>query len=402
MLNNKNKKIIFALLRSLVVFFLFIGVNAYARAFIADYFLENDEISKGFANKFWNIWCIFIAVLSFNSISRTLKLNNKAAKESYLERFPTEQSFLSNVRDTLRDVEFWIEMGVITVFSLILPISATYSYVSLGVFGKENKLYALLLVIPIIFVFELIITSLIKAQYRYIKEPKKKTNEIWQNTKSLALLSAIYCWGFNYCMVAIFPFVATICFAFRGHNPFAVLASFAGIILSIVAIIYVFAYIRAIKIRRAFVKELHNACRRIGAKLSESKNPYLSIFGKKTDVSFTVEKSGKKYACKLVASILKNTPMTFFDNGDMMCHYTFRIFKVDLFHFVTQSKLGFESDGTKIFILLPVPKKFFVASASDEAHRSRPADIGEILGEYQIYSGSGFINALERDCIGRK
>ncbi len=408
MLNNKNKKIIFALLRSLIVFFLFIGIIAASRKFVANYISNIDEISSGFANKFLNYWCLLIAIFAFNSLARSIKLNNRSAKERYLKRCPCEQSFLANVRDTFRDIEFWIEIAIIAVFSLLLPLSITYSFISPIFFGglklspTVNKACTLCVVLPILFIIELFASTSARNHYRYDKPPRKRRNEIVQNILSLIIIAAIYSYGFGYLLMMLFPFVATICNAFRGHNPFEVFGVVIGITLAAIGFVYVFAYIRAIKLRRAFIKELKDACQRMGARLSEIKNPYSSIFGKKTDISFTVEKSGKKYDCKLVASVLKSTPMTFFDSGDMMSHYTFRMFKIDIFHFVTQAKFEFQSDGAKILVILPVPKKFFVASTSDETPRPRLADIGEIIGEYQIYNGTGFINALERDCIGRK
>ena len=92
--------------------------------------------------------------------------------------------------------------------------------------------------------------------------------------------------------------------------------------------------------------------------------------------------------------------MVFFDNGYVMYHHTFKIFKVNLFHFVTRTQFGFESENRKILIAVPMPKTFFVAAENDS--KPKPADVGEIIGEYQIYNGTGFINALDRDCIGKK
>ena len=57
---------------------------------------------------------------------------------------------------------------------------------------------------------------------------------------------------------------------------------------------------------------------------------------------------------------------------------------------------GFESEGKKILIVLPIPKKIYVGTVNSAP---RPADTGEKAGEYTVYNASGFLGALERDCL---
>ena len=56
---------------------------------------------------------------------------------------------------------------------------------------------------------------------------------------------------------------------------------------------------------------------------------------------------------------------------------------------------NFESEHVKICIVAPVPN---VISAGNE-HWHRPIDTGTKVGDYRIFSSTGFLNALRRDCV---
>lgn len=406
MLKTKSKKLIFALLRSLIIFFLFIGITAASRAVIADYLSYIDDLKKEFLDKLLNYWCLLVAIFLFNSIARSVKFNNDKAKELYLERCPSEQTFISNALDTFRDLDFWLDIGVISAFSIALPTSVTYPYVSQLLFAGIKlsptalKACTLLVALPVLFLLNLLASTAARNHYRYSKPPQKQRPEFVRNIFSLAVLSAIYYFGFSYAFKMLFPFIVTVCNLFRGQNVLVLFLKLLGIIFIIVAIFVAIAYVKALRIRRAFVKDLKSACEKMGAQLSEIKKPYASLFIAAEGISFTVEKNDKRYDCKFVSSIMKGLPMVFFDNGCVMYHHTFKIFKVNLFHFVTRTQFGFESENRKILIAVPMPKTFFVAAENDS--KPKPADVGEIIGEYQIYNGTGFINALDRDCIGKK
>ncbi len=103
-----------------------------------------------------------------------------------------------------------------------------------------------------------------------------------------------------------------------------------------------------------------------------------------------------KYDCKLFAGVFPGDPIVFSDKGNGLKQHTFWIFKVDVFHIMTKFDFGYESDGKKILILLPIPRNFFV---SVNESRPRPADVGERVGDYTIYNSTGFLGALDRNCL---
>lgn len=81
-----------------------------------------------------------------------------------------------------------------------------------------------------------------------------------------------------------------------------------------------------------------------------------------------------------------------------MCQHTFYLFRVPLLHLNSRIDFAFESDGEKILIVLPIPKNIYTASNTS---RPLPADTGEKIGNYRIYNATGFLHALERDCLER-
>ncbi len=85
------------------------------------------------------------------------------------------------------------------------------------------------------------------------------------------------------------------------------------------------------------------------------------------------------------------------EHGEGAVQHIVRIGKVKLFHIMVRLDYAFESKEKKLVIVVPAPAKIFAGEANGKA---REIDTGEILGDYQIFSGSGFLGALERNCIG--
>ena len=67
--------------------------------------------------------------------------------------------------------------------------------------------------------------------------------------------------------------------------------------------------------------------------------------------------------------------------------------RTELFRIVRTTDYRFEEKGSKILVVTPVPKKLFFEEGE--------MDNGDRIGEYTVFSGGGFMRALERDCIER-
>ena len=70
-----------------------------------------------------------------------------------------------------------------------------------------------------------------------------------------------------------------------------------------------------------------------------------------------------------------------------------------LFAYTTRQNFAFEGEGgQKILIVCPIASEIFIGNTV----KNRIADVGEPVGEYTVYNGSGFLNAIERDCLERR
>lgn len=137
-------------------------------------------------------------------------------------------------------------------------------------------------------------------------------------------------------------------------------------------------------------------CKRNSICISDIKNPYLSIFISKTGFNFSIEKGGNRYDCKFIAGVFPGSPIVFSDKGSGILQNTVRLFRVEVFHILTELDFTYESEGKKILILSPTPKVIY---SSVNGSPPRLADTGEKVGEYTVYNSTGFIGALDRNCL---
>ena len=91
--------------------------------------------------------------------------------------------------------------------------------------------------------------------------------------------------------------------------------------------------------------------------------------------------------------------MVFSENGGEGKHrYTFYLRKVELFSLDSAFSYDFDGEGYKCLIVTGVPKKCFVGSS--EGHMAL-TDTGARFGEYKFFTPTGFLNAVERNCVER-
>ncbi len=171
----------------------------------------------------------------------------------------------------------------------------------------------------------------------------------------------------------------------------------AAILLAIFGGFWLFAFLRAFRIRRRLFKKLHNVCREYGFRMEKIKRPYASLLRYREGANFILHANGKTYACKLFGATRRHWDMYFHESGILQTRRAFRFRRVEFFTFTSEYDFAFESEHTKLCIVAPVPK---VISAGNDKW-NRPIDTGMRVGEYRIFSSTGFLNALKRDCIER-
>ena len=167
------------------------------------------------------------------------------------------------------------------------------------------------------------------------------------------------------------------------------------LVLGVIGGFWLFFALRAWRIRRCFFKNLKKVCAEYGFEIEQMNRPYLSLFLYRSGVNFRLHANGKTYDCKLFSAMRRHWDMYFHENGTLKTRRAFRFRRVEFFCFTSEYDFAFESEHTKICIVAPVPKAI---SAGNE-HWHRPIDTGTKVGDYRIFSSTGFLNALVRDCV---
>lgn len=169
------------------------------------------------------------------------------------------------------------------------------------------------------------------------------------------------------------------------------------IIISVILLFSLLSYIRAFSKRRRFLLKMKKVVLENNIDISEISNPYKSLFQIYDGEDFNFVRGGKKYSCKILHSKRKGVPMFISEGGICTFVHTFILFKMKVFSYNTSYKFDFESENKKIIIINPVPNDIFNAFDG----RVVSLDNGDVIGGYKIFTGSGFLNALERNCIDR-
>ncbi|MBQ8340044.1 MAG: hypothetical protein IJY16_06330 [Clostridia bacterium] len=171
-------------------------------------------------------------------------------------------------------------------------------------------------------------------------------------------------------------------------------------------LIYFMRYLRAVRIRRRFYRSLTKICRQTGAEITEWYRPYRSIFHLGERHTFTLWHKGRRYDCQMVAGLKRRNPLYFSDTGYVENRHIFNMPRLRvhlltndrpmLFEYTTRQRYAFEGEGgQKILIVSPITNEIYTGNTVSH----KPADVGERIGEYTLYNGSGFLNAIERDCL---
>lgn len=167
--------------------------------------------------------------------------------------------------------------------------------------------------------------------------------------------------------------------------------------LGIVALVMLFFLLRAIRIRRRLLRRLRATCNEYGFSFTPPVRPYRSLLRLGDEVSFTVSANGKEYDCKLFAAIRRHYSLFFHESGTVYCTHSLRFRRVEFLCWTTTYRFDFKSEHEKLCIVAPVPNVIY--AGDDKWHR--PIDTGMSVGGYRIFSTTGFIGALQRDCIER-
>ena len=381
------------------MFFVFALVTIVSR-FVFDGELEHMDMLDGVAFPLWllGLWHVFYMLLIFESTVFAFHRHAAEEKEAYLKK-RTGVGVLAELKAVFSSLEFYVDCAAVAILSLIMPLGL-YDCIGQALTGEEfgnlpMTLLALVLLLVLLLVARLSLGKMWISDSIARKDDKKKKKErgaLFLTIKGIAFVAMVYIVS-SYAITWFLPFIVTV--ANLGGGMIVFLYLFIALLVATLVALAIF-YIRAILKRRTFITALREVCKNKSATISDIQKPYLSIFTQHKGVDFTIEHNGRLYDCKFVASVFKSSPIAFADTGKGIRQDVLRVFRVNVLHMNTLIDFRMEGEGKKIVIVLPVPERIYV---STEGSTPRPADTGEVFGEYTLYTATGFLGALERDIL---
>ncbi len=345
-----------------------------------------------FNGKLLPVTCLILMPLVFYSLVRMVVIYSEPLMEQFFKVPEEEWNFQKKFQFLFRQKAFWFATAAWVALYLLLPLKWTYA-VLLDTFLKgqdsiAGKMYLLAVLFPLFF---LLAVAAYFAAFRYWTTYKKGKSslryvgETMRKAYRRTLLSVIAVYamaGLIVCMLLpvflsiLLPIVWTVIW------PNGIIALAVGI--AVAALLF---RLQGLLKRRKFLKRLKRMERDHLCEVTGINRPYRSVFALYDGESFRVKRNGKEYACKLVSALRKSRPMVIHENG------VYELIRSKYIPFGQRGyDFGFDADCQKVLILSPTPKLIFDS-------RMRQLDNGDTVGGYKLYTGTAFLNALERDCI---
>lgn len=400
--NDRTKMILRAAARALTVYGLAV-IFSLTTAGIFDFALSGDNdlvyMELILQDRTKSMICALPLVLSYYSVARAYFVDDTAARADFDAAMPF--GIRGRLSYTLRRIPFLIHIAVVTLCVVILPLSFGYGSLVKAVFGDAErtpaaeKLVSVVIAVPALLLLSTIAHNSACKQW----ERRRRSEHYGGNTSDqgkdyllrqlitveLAHIAA------GFMLPVLLPAIIPL---FK--LPPALYITAASLIAAVIIFLRGVEYLSAYLKRRKFIRKLKYLCTVSSFELSNIKRPYASLFRDKDEPSFTVHARGEIYDCKLIGAARRRSTMVVTPT-DAAYRRSFSLRGVKLFDIYKPFDYHFVSVHNKILIALPFPVT---------AHKSEGGIVSEIttgdrIGDYYLYNSSGFLNALERDCIGR-
>ena len=340
-------------------------------------------------------------------------LYDPTARRRFCKAPPKKTGIFSEWIFVLCSYEFRVEAAGLALLPLLFGTDI-YVHPLYFIFKREDlgywQLYFfyLLLILPIFLLIEFFMRVRTRRFWRTLTYDDAKDRHM--DAVVLTFLSVLIVFGYSLIAKVYISMIALAIGILWLCGIWVLVAAVCLLLISLV-----FRYARAIRIRRKFLKRLKKLCREEDITISEIKRPYRSLFTQKRgDFQFTVEMNGNIYACKMLGAMSKNMPMIFCDKETGYVKYGYQFRGKETVFWRSWFTHGFEAPGAdrKILIVLPAPRQMFAVHmhtlfATDnvtfisEGKGQRPLDNASVLYDVTVFSGSGFVNALKRDCLDK-
>ncbi len=337
-------------------------------------------------------WSAAILIFSALSIAWVFYHYNNRAKRNFikaLEDSPKKNTVINALfsSDCLTDTAVCLILSVFTAFVPGYGDMERLFFASTAFHPTAQKCFIGIFIGLIFFFIHWFTVYDIRKKWAKDKECFSKY-EILRIFAYLVFITVMYTVGF-YIAMSYLPGLPAYIFLLKELFLYIVIA---------IAISIGVVYFNRIRKRKKFIAGLKKLAENSVYTLSKIKNPYISVFKKTSGASFTVTVNQKSYDCKLISGKRKSVPIIFGSQGFLLYRHMVRLGKSELFSVYSKYGYAFESNTKKCLIITCIPANCYF---KDENGRMRKIDTGEKIGEYTVFSASGFLGALERDCLDR-
>ena len=426
---NKQPKIayVLAVLRAVICFFLVALTSTLSHSIVYDK-LFNNMINDGamppilvlLYSAIVYLIAFFLFVQLFASYHVPFRQNSPLCKrgESY--------SFSQKLRLLFKSSSFWLTFATIAPLVLLASRTSITQYLAQIIFGDAYTATHSLLITAIAFPFLLALIV-----FAYLGAARKVRNEgIPEKLKHNETPVRSFIWEVFNLFLAVVCASVLIPLLIVAASQFLIFLVFFPTIVAGVLAFWALRYLRAIRIRRKFLRQLKDTCQKNRYHLSKIKKPYRSLFFVTDGISFSIQdKDGKQYDCKLLHSIKRTAPMFFHSDGFATLVSPINFFKAELGYRVKTMPYSFESDNPKCVIVCPIPRAFYARNEASDSDvdsavteskfifagiggarmgagglhemelpknaRSRVMDIGDSFNGYKFFNATAFLNAIE-------
>ena len=339
----------------------------------------------------------------YNSVLRLLTLFDRTAREEYLSGYDGKFVFSEQIKKIFTSRDFWIESITALLMFAAAAMMGAYSDISGLIFGSglattplSNGISAAIL-IPVLFIIG-IFNRYEVHRYWIELDRRQDTEKIEKPLQFLIraiFISIAYPLVFPLSPILLFVFYSAFNILFSIVDALSIIGTAVAVIL-LILIIYVIPLLRGMNKRRKFIADMRKMCEKCGYTVSQIKDPYVSFIRPRIGANFSIEKDGREYKCAFVSTLHRGTWLSFISDTD--AYFRHRIGTKN-HHFTINHHVeyGIRGEGRKCIIISPLPKRIF----AEEGGSSREILPGDKIWGYTVYNMSGFINAIDRDCLDR-
>lgn len=175
---------------------------------------------------------------------------------------------------------------------------------------------------------------------------------------------------------------------------------FAVVVAAVILAVFCIRIFNAFFKRYKFAKKLREVCNENPNIKITAVHPFKTLFARKQsgnecDLVLSVDEN--EYSCSFITCKSKSDPVILDGDGKLFMIHALTFAGIKLFQHTAKSEYAFYSDNSKILIVNPVSKFIYILKDG----KLTELDNGDDVGEYKIFTGNSFINALNRNCLDR-